>query len=230
VATPVQSQPPPSPPNPTPVLTRHPTAWRWVASGNGWAQRRKAARKRIKTRTSGLVKGSQSKSARALRAASSSASRAATFGLLGARPFDDLVDRGREVLVRFLGRAGDGGGRDREVAGQVGGALLELGAPFAVGGPGGSEGQLEETHSGALAGSPKAGLCGTHSKRLLRRIELAFGRFVIAASFERSRWQAQRTQRRTAIRLFAAAVCDQPLHTDNPAVMKLTATPRSCAS
>ena len=49
-------------------------------------------------------------------------------GLLGARLFDDVVDRGGEVLVQFLGRAGDGGGRDREVAGQVGGALLEFGA------------------------------------------------------------------------------------------------------
>lgn len=55
-------------------------------------------------------------------------------GLLGAGVLNYLVDRGREVLVQFLGRTGDGGGRDREVAGQVGGALLEFGAPFAVGG------------------------------------------------------------------------------------------------
>ena len=42
--------------------------------------------------------------------------------------------------MQFLGRPGDGGGRDREVAGQVGGALFELRAPFAVGGTGDSEG------------------------------------------------------------------------------------------
>jgi hypothetical protein len=52
--------------------------------------------------------------------------------------------------MQFLGRPGDGGGRDREVAGQVGGALLELRAPFAVGGTGDSEGQLESL--GLLAG------------------------------------------------------------------------------
>ena len=64
-------------------------------------------------------------------------------GLLGACLRDYVVDRGGEILVKFLGRAGDCGGRDREVAGQVGGALLELGAPFAVGGAGDSESQLE---------------------------------------------------------------------------------------
>jgi hypothetical protein len=42
--------------------------------------------------------------------------------------------------VQFLCRAGDGGGRDREVAGQIGGAPLELGGPFAVGGTGDGEG------------------------------------------------------------------------------------------
>jgi hypothetical protein len=45
--------------------------------------------------------------------------------------------------MQFLGRPGDGGGRDREVPGQVGGAALELRAPFAVGGTGDSESQLE---------------------------------------------------------------------------------------
>ena len=45
--------------------------------------------------------------------------------------------------MQFLSRPGDGGGRDREVAGQVGGALLELRTPFAVGGTGDREGQLE---------------------------------------------------------------------------------------
>ena len=52
--------------------------------------------------------------------------------------------------MQFLGRAGDGSGRDREVAGQIGGALLELGAPFAVGGTGDSKGQLKSL--GPLAG------------------------------------------------------------------------------
>ena len=37
-------------------------------------------------------------------------------GLLGARLLDYLVDRGGEVLMQFLSRAGDGGGRDREVS------------------------------------------------------------------------------------------------------------------
>ena len=45
--------------------------------------------------------------------------------------------------MQFLGRTGDGGSRDREVASQVGGATLELGAPFPVGGTGDGEGQLK---------------------------------------------------------------------------------------
>jgi hypothetical protein len=57
--------------------------------------------------------------------------------------------------MEFLGRPGDGGGRDREVAGQVAGALLELCAPFAVGGTGDGKGQLESL--GLLAGPLVAG-------------------------------------------------------------------------
>ena len=71
-------------------------------------------------------------------------------GLLGARLLDDLVYRDGEVLVQFLCGAGDRGGRNGEVAGQIGGALLELGAPFAVGGAGDGECQLESL--GLLAG------------------------------------------------------------------------------
>src|SRR5689334_7875854 len=47
-------------------------------------------------------------------------------GLLGAGLLDDLVERGREVLVQFLGGARDGSGRDGDATGQVGRALLEL--------------------------------------------------------------------------------------------------------
>ena len=67
--------------------------------------------------------------------------------------------------MQFLGRAGDGGGRDREVAGPVGGALLQLGAPLAVGGTGDGEGQLES-------------LCLLAGRRLLGRsfLRLLLGR------------------------------------------------------
>src|SRR5690242_19644561 len=64
-------------------------------------------------------------------------------GLLGTRLFDDPIDRVGQVFVEFLGCAGYRGGRDREVAREVGGALLELGMPFAVGGTGHGESQLE---------------------------------------------------------------------------------------
>ena len=81
---------------------------------------------------------------------SSSASRAATRRPLGARLFDDLVDRVGEVLMQFLCCPGDRRGRDSEVAGQITGALLEFCAPFAVGGAGNGESQLESL--GLLAG------------------------------------------------------------------------------
>jgi len=69
------------------------------------------------TRAGDLIQSSKSRSVRALRAACSSASRAATLAACWvARLLDYLVDRGGEVLMQFLSRAGDGGGRDREVS------------------------------------------------------------------------------------------------------------------
>ena len=40
-------------------------------------------------------------------------------GLLGAGLLDDLVDRGGQVLMKFLGGPGNRGGRDREVTCQI---------------------------------------------------------------------------------------------------------------
>lgn len=45
--------------------------------------------------------------------------------------------------MQFLRGAGDRGGGDSEIAGQIAGALLELRAPFTVGSAGDCESQLE---------------------------------------------------------------------------------------